>query len=80
MDENKKNDQYKAIYQTMNQILKYYKKYSFRPFINWDAAVAEGTEIYKNSTVPEFAKELILSIQDQLYREESMHGETKQRV
>lgn len=70
MDENKKNDQYRTIYQSMNQVLKYYKKYSSQPAINWDAAVAEGTEIYKNSAVPDFTKELLISIQDQLHREE----------
>lgn len=68
MDKNV-NERYKNVYQTMNQALKYYKKYSQQDTLDQDEAIREGNVMVASSELPEFTRDLLFAVQDQLGRE-----------
>ena len=68
MDKNV-NERYKNVYQTMNQALKYYKKYSQQDALDQDEAIREGNVMVASSELPEFTRDLLFAVQDQLGRE-----------
>lgn len=65
-------DNYKKVYQCMNDALKYYKKYASQVNINWEEAVNEGWRLHRESSIPEFTSAIITDIQCQLEREEKI--------
>ena len=68
MDKNV-NERYKNVYQAMNQALKYYKKYSQQDVLDQDEAILEGNVMVASSEIPEFTRDLLFAVQDQLGRE-----------
>lgn len=60
----------KEVYNAINKVWKYYKKYSQLHPIDWDEAVKESAEESAKCPVPEFMRDLYISVQDQLFREE----------
>lgn len=63
-------ENYKKVYESMNLSLKYYKKYSLLHPIDWETAIKESADISFDSPVPELMRDLLISVQDQLHREE----------
>lgn len=68
MDE-KAKQQYATVYQTMNAVLKYYKKYSTQPILDQDAAIKEANQMIVDSPVPSLMMDILFAVQNQIGRE-----------
>lgn len=60
----------RKVYDAITKSWEYYKKHSLLHPIDWDVACKESADISFNSPVPELMRDLFISIQDQLHREE----------